>query len=162
MNVSSTGKVKLNGMNVGRKPEYGTAELNINGGTVEFGRYGMNVGYAGSREGRIKLTNGGTLKSVDHDIYAYSNIGGTITEENVVTEAAALSVGVGVKGSLEVLSGSTVDVTKANIGDKGTVTVNGSTFSADSLTNKGTFTLSGGTVNVSAFTNSGAFTISGW
>ncbi|MBR7148011.1 MAG: S-layer homology domain-containing protein [Firmicutes bacterium] len=125
INVSDTGSIRIDSMNIGRKPELeaGNAELNIDGGIVEFSNY-INVGYDGSaRIGEMNLTNGAQVVSEESTYTLKYNNGKEAGITEMTRPAGTLTVGVAATGEVTMDTTSTISVGTITVGEHGTITV---------------------------------------
>jgi len=129
INVSETGNIKIDFMNIGRKPAYGEAELNIDGGTVEFRNY-INVGYDSSaRIGILNMSNGAKLISQESAYTLQYNNGNEAGIKEMIQPAGTLTIGVAADGVLNLGADCTVSVGTINLGEMGKISIDASDFS---------------------------------
>ena len=136
INVGESGSIKIDSMNVGRKPSLntGNAELNVNGGTVEFTNY-INVGYDSSeRIGEINLNDGAKLISQASTYTLKYNNGKTAGTETKTKAAGTLTIGVAANGVVNMDASSKISVGTINVGESGSIIIDASDFTASEAT----------------------------
>ena len=134
INVGNKGSIKIDSMNVGRKPSLstGNAKLNVDGGIVEFTNY-INVGYDSSaRVGEINLENGAQLISQSSTYTLKYNNGKTAGTEERTKNAGTLTIGVAATGVINMDASSKISVGTINVGDKGRIIIDASGYSGSS------------------------------
>ena len=160
-------------MGIGDNGNTGFVTVNSAGSTLNV-LGGLYLGHGATGSGTLAITNGGSVSTIGGGLAVSTGSTGTVTVDGAGsswnTTTGNLTVGEYGAGSLNVSNGATVSapalMIAANAGSTGTVTVDGGTLNAPTLTintggtvNFNSSSLTAGAINSSTISNAGQFTI---